>query len=139
MNTQPSPQEALIYLMVLISAVDGEMNDAELGHIGEVVRFLPVFKEFDERRIIAVASQCQKLLQLENGPDRLLDLIGESIPAYLHETAYALAVEVVAADHFAAAEEIRMLQIVRSRLKLNDTMASAIEGAAKARYRELLQ
>lgn len=139
MNTQPTPQEALIYLMVLISAVDREMNDAELGQIGEVVRFLPVFRGFDERRIIAVASQCQKLLQLENGPDRLLDLISGSIPAYLHETAYALAVEVVAADHFAAAEEIRMLQIVRSRLELDDALASTIEGAARARYRELLQ
>jgi len=137
MSTNTTPQEALIYLMVVISAVDRDMNEAELRRIGEAVRFLPVFKGFDEQRIIEVASQCQKLLQMENGPDTVLNLVRDTIPASLHETAYALAVEVVAADFFAAPEEVHMLQIVRNRLQLDDAIAAAIEGAAKARYREL--
>jgi tellurite resistance protein len=137
MSTQTSPQEALIYLMVVISAVDRDMSEAELRRIGEAVRFLPVFKGFDEKRIIEVAGECQKLLQAENGPDIVLNLVRDTVPLELHETAYALAVEVVAADFFAAPEEVRMLQIVRNRLQLDVAIAVAIEGAAKARYREL--
>lgn len=137
MRTHTSPQEALIYLMVMISAVDREMSEAELRRIGETVRFLPVFNGFDEKRIIEVAGECQKLLQAENGPDNVLNLVRDSIPPELHETAYALAVEVVAADFFAAPEEVRMLQIVRNRLQLDVAIAAAIEGAAKARYRKL--
>jgi hypothetical protein len=43
--------DALIYLMVTMSAVDKAMNDAELARIGRLVTFLPVFKGFDEERL----------------------------------------------------------------------------------------
>ena len=34
---------ALIYIMVLVSACDGDMTDPELEAIGENVRYLPIF------------------------------------------------------------------------------------------------
>lgn len=137
MGNKPSVPEALIYLMVIMSAADREMTDAELGRIGDVIRTLPVFDDFDEESIIAVAGKCQALLQEENGAERLLDMIREAIPPSLHDTAYALAVEVVVADRYVEPEEFRMLQIVRSRLKLEPLVAAAIERAARARHRRL--
>ena len=114
MDRKPSTQEALIYLMVIMSAADRDMTDAELGRIGNVIRTLPVFEGFDENRIIEVARQCQQAL---------------------HDTAYALAVEVAAADLYVEPEERRMLLIVRSRLKLEPLVAAAIERTAQARHR----
>ena len=137
MSETPSLQEALIYLMVVMSAVDRDMTDAELGSIGRLVRTLPVFDGFDQERIIQTARECQQLLQKPDGPERVLDLVRDTVPANLYDTAYALAVDVVAADLYVEPEEMRMLQIVRRRLKLEPLVAAAIERAARARHRTL--
>lgn len=129
--------EALIHLMVVMSAVDRDMTDAELGRIGSLIRNLPVFRDFDENRTIEVARQCQQILQEENGLERILTSVREAVPEKLHDTAYALAVEVAAADLHVEPEELRMLQIVRNRLQLEPLVAAAIERAARARHRRL--
>ena len=41
LNGMIDPQTALIYTMVLVSASDSDMTDAELGMIGDIVRHLP--------------------------------------------------------------------------------------------------
>ena len=38
---------ALIYTMVIVSAADSEMTDRELFIIGDIVKTLPVFENFD--------------------------------------------------------------------------------------------
>ncbi|MCT7374499.1 tellurite resistance TerB family protein [Chelativorans salis] len=138
MSLQPSAHEALIYLMVVMSAADRDMTDAELGSIGSVIHRLPVFKDFDENRIIEVARQCQQILQEDNGLERILAAVRDVVPTRLHDTAYALAVEVAAADLHVEPEEKRMLQIVRSRLHIEPLVAAAIERAARARHRPLV-
>ena len=55
----------------------------------------------------------------------------------LHETAYALAVEVAAADLHVEQEELRFLQMLRDRLDLDSLTVAAIERGARARYRRL--
>ena len=52
---QPTTQEALIYLMVMVSASDREMGDPELSRIGFVVSNLPVFEGFKASRTLDVA------------------------------------------------------------------------------------
>lgn len=42
-----TPQDALIYIMVTVSAADARMTDAELSSIGNLVHRLPVFTGFD--------------------------------------------------------------------------------------------
>ena len=42
-----STEAALIYTMVIVSAADSIMTDSELSAIGEIVRHLPVFEEYD--------------------------------------------------------------------------------------------
>ncbi|WP_265516413.1 tellurite resistance TerB family protein [Nitratireductor luteus] len=138
MTADPSPHEALIYLMVVMSAADRDMTDAELGRIGNMIRTLPVFREFDQNRIIEVATQCQQILQKDDGMERILTLVRETVPRSLHDTAYAVAVEVAAADLHVEPEERRMLQIVRNRLHLEPLVAAAIERAAEARHRRLV-
>ena len=54
--------EALIYTMVLISAADQNMTDAELHTIGELVNHLPVFRDFDRGKLVRVAQDCAAVL-----------------------------------------------------------------------------
>ena len=133
----PTVQEALIYLMVVTSASDRDMTDAELGRIGDVVRSWPVFEEFDDRRLVGVAQDCQKLLHEPEGLDGVYELAARIIPERLHDTAYAVALEVAAVDLEMRLEEVRVLQLLRRSLGLDDTTGTAIERAAKARHRTL--
>lgn len=135
---EPTAHEALIYLMVVMSAADRDMTDAELARIGNNIRTWPVFRGFDEDRIIEVAGQCQQILQADNGLEKILSAVRDTVPLKMHDTAYALAVEIAAADLHVEPEEKRMLQIVRARLTVEPLVAAAIERAAQARHRALV-
>jgi tellurite resistance protein len=135
MDQTVSHHEALIFAMVTMSAVDRTMTDSELKKIGEVVKSMPVFKDFSEQRLIAVAEMCGEILQADDGLATILELIRTCIPKKLHETAYAFAVEVAAADLHVEPEELRFLQMLRDQLGLDKLTVAAIERGARARHR----
>lgn len=135
MTSTVSLQDALIYVMVITSAADSAMTDRELSSMGQVVRTLPVFNGFDENRIISVAQECGERLQAANGMNDVLDLIVASLPERMRDTAYAVAVEIAAADLNVQQEELRLLQILRDRLGLDKLTVAAIERSAQARFR----
>ena len=132
-----SPQEALIYAMVTLSAADRTMTDRELKKIGDVVQTLPVFADFDREKLVPAAEACGTILQDDDGLDKVLDIIAAVVPAKLHETAYALAVALAAADLHVEQEELRFLQMLRDRLDLDRLAVAAIERSARARFRTL--
>ncbi len=136
MNKPLSAHEALIYVMVLASAVDRTMNDRELSRIGELIHVLPVFKGFDDEKLISVSRDCAKLLAGSEGLDIVLETVRDTLPARLYDTAYALAVEVASADFSVKAEELRLLSLLRDRLGLDKLTCAAIERSAIARYRK---
>ena len=130
-----SPQAALIYVMVIVSAVDRVMSDAELRRIGSTIRNLPMFKEFSEDKLIPTAQTCQQVLDSDEGLETALGLITGALSERLHDTAYALAVEVAASDLNVNPEEIRILQILRNRLGLDRLVCAGIERTVLARHR----
>jgi len=65
----------------------------------------------------------------------VLDMVLAAIPPRLHDTAYALAVEVAAIDLRLEQEELRLLEMIRDKLDLDGLVAAAIEASAKARLR----
>ena len=135
-NRQPiTRHEALIYAMVTLSASDRLMTDRELMKIGDIVNTLPVFREFDGEKLVGVAKACGVLLQDEDGLERVLAVISASLPSRLYDTAYALTVEVAAADLKVEQEELRFLQMLRDRLHLDKLTVAAIERGVQARYR----
>lgn len=135
--SKPTAQEALVYLMVILSASDRDMGDEELARIGAIVRTLPAFRGFEQARTLAVAQDCQLLLQEEDGLSGVLDLITEALPPELHDTAYALAVDVACADLTVKLEEDRILQLLRERFELDRGTGLAIERAARIRHRPI--
>ena len=125
---------ALVYVMVTMSAVDGKMKDQEIRRIGNIVRNLPVFNGFSEERLVPTAQECAAILNNEEGLATVLGLVEEALPVQLHETAYALAVEVAAADLHVEQEELRFLQMLRDRFSLDKLVVAAIERGARARH-----
>ena len=132
MSKKVTPHEALIYLMVVTSAADSDMSDRELFTVGEIVRTLPVFEDFDDGRLVDIAEECTPLLEAEDGLDELLEIVSAS-----HETAYAICCDVVAVDGTADQEELRILELIRHGLNVDRLSAAAIERGARARYARL--
>jgi len=124
---------ALIYVMVTMSAVDRTMNDAELARIGEIVSSLPVFDDFDQEDLVATAEACGNILSDDGGLQRVLRLIKEGLPKKLRETAYAVALEVAAADLDVRPEETRLIELLRDTLDLDQITTAAIERGIRAR------
>ena len=124
--------DALIYAMVTMSAADRTMTDRELKKIGDIVQTLPIFADYDGDALVATAEACGDLMQSENGLQVVLN--ASSLPQKLYETAYALAVEVAAADLRVGQEELRFLQLLRDRLDLENLVVAAIERGARARH-----
>lgn len=132
-----SPHEALVYLMVTVAAADQAMTDAELSQIGNVIRTFPIFRDFNRDNLVKIAERCSKILDDEDGLDRILDIVHDALPEKLYETAYAMAIEVAAADLHVEQEELRLLQMLRDRLDLDKLVVGAIEHSARVRYRVL--
>jgi len=132
-----SHHSALIYVMVMISAVDRRMSDRELGRIGSIIRNLPVFEDFAQDRLISAAQECADILDNDEGLETVLGLIANALPHQLYETAYALGVEVAASDASVTPEEAKLLQMLRNRLGLDRLTTVAIERAARARHLRL--
>ncbi len=129
-----SHHAALIYTMVMVSAADRNMTDAELRKIGEIITGLPVFNTYNRDLLPQTAAGCAELLDDEDGLEKALALIKASLPEDLRETAYALGCDVAAADGRLSQEEIRLLQLVREHLGIDRLVAAAIERAARARF-----
>ncbi|WP_159946232.1 tellurite resistance TerB family protein [Rhizobium sp. 18065] len=136
MQNHVSTEEALIFVMVMASAVDNAMAEKELRRIGQLIDILPVFGDFDKDRLIVVSQRCAEILNGAEGLDVALETVRDALPERLYETAYALAVEIAAVDLAIRSEELRLLELLRSRLKLDKLVCAAIERSAAARYRQ---
>ena len=138
MNQMAKPvthHEALIYAMVTLSAADRTMTDKELLKIGDIVRTMPIFADFDPEKLVPIAEACGLLLRREDGLDNVFSIVKTSLPQRLYETLYACAVEVAAADLHVEQEELVFLQMLRDELDLDDLVVAAIERSARVRYR----
>ena len=129
--TEPlSHHDALVYVMVTVSAVDRAMTDAELARIGEIVSHLPIFNNYDQDKLVKTAETCGGILSADGGLEHVLHLVHEALPPKLHETAYAVALEVAAADREVKPEEVRFLEMLGEELALDKLTMAAIERGA---------
>lgn len=134
-DTHPlSPQDCLVALMIAVSASDENMRTAELVEIQSAVNNLPIFAEYDESRIPEMSALVFDLFEQEDGLDALFGLIRDNLDRRLHETAYALACDVAAADGTLRDAELRLLEEIRHELNIDRLHAAAIERGSRARH-----
>ncbi|ODN70490.1 tellurite resistance TerB family protein [Methylobrevis pamukkalensis] len=134
MKTPLTVHEALIYAMVTTSAADHRMKPAEFAKLRALVDLLPVFSGF-AGDTMTVANACIETLDRDHGLDTILEAIDLSLPAALKETAYALAVDIAAADVEVPQEELVFLQMMEDRFLIDKLVVAAIERSARIRFR----
>ncbi len=127
-------QDALIAVMIACSMADEDMRAAELVAIQRMVNHMPVFAGYDASRIRCVSQIVFQHFEDEDGLDSLFGLIRGALPERLHETAYALACDVITADGRHSEVELHMLEELREQLAVDRLHAAAIEWAARVRH-----
>lgn len=132
-----SPQDALVAVMVAVSASDETIRTSELVAIEQMVNHMPIFATYDIDRISVVAQTVYALFEEEEGLEALFGLVREALPEKLFETAYALACDVGAADGVLHQPELRMLEEIRAELAIDRLHAVAIEWGARVRHATL--
>ena len=127
-------QDALVALMIAVSASDEDIRTAELVKINSAINNLPVFAGYDVDRLNVVVQTVFDLFEQEDGLDALFGLIRTALPERLFETGYALACDVAAADGTLEEAELRLLEEIRYELNIDRLHAAAIERGARARH-----
>ena len=130
-----SPETALVYTMVTVSASDDWMTDSELTRMTGLVGYLPAFRNYNIERLRSDTETCTQLLQSEEGLDAVLGLIEEAVPESHYDLVYALACEVAASDGNLTQEELRLLEMFRHYLAVDRLTAAAIERGIAARQK----
>lgn len=132
-----TPEDALVAVMVAVSVSDEDIRTAELVKIEQIVNHLPVFGNYDTDRMQTVANLVFDLFEVEDGLDAFFGLLTDALPEKVHETAYAIACDVAAADGTLAQPELRFLEELRYALDIDRLHAAAIERGARARHTTL--
>lgn len=130
-----SPETALVYIMVTVSASDEEMTDSELNRMTGIIGYLPAFRNYNIERLRTDTNTCIELLQSEEGLDAVLGLIDESVPDSHMDLVYGLACEVAASDGSLSQEELRLLEMIRHYFNIERLTAAAIERGVAARQK----
>lgn len=132
-----SPCDALVAVMVAVSAAGRGLGTAEMVAIEQLVNHTPVFATYDIDRLRAVSQTVLTIFEDEEGLDALFGLVRDALPERLFETAYVLACDVASADGQVGQEELQMLTELRDELNIDRLHAAAIELAARARNRRI--
>lgn len=93
-----SPQEALVYTMVVAAEADGDLEEIETRLIGDLVGHLPIFRGISRHALAKMAAAGSDQLTGPEATDRTLGEIAAALGPELRETAYALARDVIGID-----------------------------------------
>ena len=132
-----APKDALVAIMVAVSESDENFEMSELKTIERIVNNLPIFSDYDPKRIGFVSQTVFMLLEENEGINALFGLVKPSLPSHLAETAYVYACDVAAADGRLGRREIAFLDQIRENLELDPLVAEAIHRSSRARYATL--
>ncbi|MCE3250744.1 MAG: hypothetical protein K0R41_4569 [Geminicoccaceae bacterium] len=76
-----SPQEALVYTMVVAAESDHEIAEAEINVIGDLGNHLPVFQAVGRAKMTAMAMACSELLTKAGGRAKVFAVIRKALPS----------------------------------------------------------
>ncbi|WP_025899977.1 tellurite resistance TerB family protein [Sneathiella glossodoripedis] len=128
---------ALISTMVMVSASDGNMTDSEFKTIGEIIKTLPIFDDYNQDHLTGDANNSMDLFAGNSELSAIISKIKAVLPRKLYDTAYALACDVAVCDGQLSQEELRILELLRHGLGVDRLTAAAIERGAATRYARL--
>jgi tellurite resistance protein len=105
--------------------VDGDLADEEVRLIIHSLGRMQLFRSYSEDMLINLLNKAMGTLK-RRGFKKVLDAAVESLPHYLHETAFAVATDLVLADGEVTEEEENVLTYLSQTLNVSENTAQEI-------------
>lgn len=117
-----SKQEAMVAVMLAISAADGNISDEEIEDLITRLRRLRLFSGLTDDQLIAATNRPFDLLR-KGGPDELIRSACPALPQQLRESAFAIAVDLAFSDGSVADEEKQLIEKLQQDFGISDETA----------------
>ena len=131
-----NPNDALIYSMTLSSAIDGDISDKEILFMKNCINNLPIFKNANSQDLENTLSMFFELLNGDNDPETIIELIMQSLDKDKQHIAYALSVEIMMVEDDFTIEKLRLLELFEKNFQINDLESASIKYTIKTKYSE---
>ena len=131
-----NPNDALIYSMTLSSAIDGDISDQEILFMKNCINNLPIFKNANSQDLENTLSMFFELLNGDNDPETIIELIMQSLDKDKQHIAYALSVEIMMVEEDFTIEKLRLLELFEKNFQINDLESASIKYTIKTKYSE---
>ncbi len=117
------PAQAFATIIIFAAIADGIVEEAEKDIIVNILSPMRIFKLYQEN-IKKLLAECLKSLMI-NSDSILIDAI-DHLPEELHETAFAVATDVIMSDGQVTKEEENTLNLLADKLSVQKEIAHQI-------------
>jgi tellurite resistance protein len=124
-STALGPAEAFAAIALIAVAGDGYLSDAEIRIIGATLSRMQLFRSYPSEVLGRMFEKLAIIMQRQ-GTDTLLRAAISSLPYELHETAFAVATDIVLADGEVTQEEEEILNWLCNALNVSKNTALKI-------------
>ncbi|HIK16053.1 MAG TPA: tellurite resistance TerB family protein [Leptolyngbyaceae cyanobacterium M33_DOE_097] len=120
-----SPAEGFVAIALLACAVDGQASDHELRTVYAVLERMQLFKGYSSDALKSTIARLAEMLKSE-GFTIFLATAVRAIPLELHDTAFAIAADIVLTDGVFTEEEEYLLDKLHKALEVDKDTAKII-------------
>ena len=107
-NTDLSPAESFAGIMIATIAADGYLAREEINSLVNNLHRMKLFQSYPSDSISRMIDKLMKVMQVQS-TEKLLNIAIRSLPEYLHETAFAVATDLILSDGEVSEEEEAVL------------------------------
>ena len=127
-------EEAILKLLYMTAAADGDLHPIELDSIKTKLVTYPLLKTITSNRREKVLSDLLENNYNKKPESEILKEINKVIPDHLKETAYAFALEICAKDLVMHKNEMTFIDKVGKLFKIDQDTANLLKKSIEIRY-----
>ena len=127
-------QTALLKIILLASVSDGEIQAPELTLMNQIKDLHPELRQVSEKEIQEATVDIYNKLSAGMDFEHIITQLAKDMTQGQKEKAYALSVEVCAADFGISLEERGFLQELENQFSISPELKSAVLKSIKLRY-----
>ena len=117
-----STQESFAGILLAIIAADGQITSEEGQDFITTLQRSKVMSKITQGQFRDLMNKIQKYLR-KNGPEKLVELCAEHLPADLAAGTFAYACDLVFSDGSADESEQKILDLIKDKLNIEDALA----------------
>lgn len=120
-----SPAEAFAGVILVATAADGYIANEEVQILVSTLYRMKLFQSYPSDHVSRMISKLVRIIQTQS-VDKLLKFSISSLPEYLHETAFAIATDIVLSDGEVSQEEEAILSKLSNSLMISQNTVNKI-------------